>query len=1244
MKTLKKVSKVTESEFGLHLTFPGSNGRSLSFDEIRKKDKYYDELLFRLKSAEGVIQSNSGAYSADPHPFSRDEVNLTHLRLEADSIYLSNLFIYSVRGNALGDALGISEDDLTLIGVPAYFSAIPRVTAYGQFNDPNFYMDLELYTPRGVPLLPVHKKGTFYSFEGDIRMISPLTHALIERVKRHKKLSKTEEFKSSVELRRKEYAEIRADAVRVGAQLDSWIQKSNVIFLESLPIEAGRDLSGRPVIAPVLPWFTRDKDRLFQQSLERDSVNDVDLIKLDSSNDLIVRVVFSNKAKEEYKFLRSLKGENAHLLEDVVDNPEKYFSSGPRVPVSELFSDRIAGFILGKPPRARSESNPATSWNAGFDEQSLILRTGRFSAIKLGTSPLPEEYKFLKKSYEESFQKIDAYEETLNVASGYLYTPLPPQLEKGVMVPELGVEVSLSELHNVCRAIEIANIVAIPDEHLKKAVETIELAKSRGELVVDWIDSDGNPKTIPTQSLLKSIPSISTKPNDQAVSPEVKVEIETSFGVSPNWSWRALPPDVDLGLSKFKPGIKLKAHQRVGYAWLKWLYEHRPGADPTLFHPGALLADDMGLGKTIQTLSLVTHVLDQEPNLPVLVVAPVSLIKDSWGRDAIDAFLEKNSVKVLDIKNSPRIDSDLLVSEAIRVNEEMRLTGKPFRKCEINHRLSEQIEQVQEWCAGAMVFSSYETLRSKSVLMASLDYSLIVLDEAQKIKSIGVLQTNAAKALKAKFYVAMTGTPIENSLMDLWSIMDFVTPGHLGDQSEFRNQYVNPLKTAEPGTKERAALREKLERELEPIWLRRTKEQVFKDTNELPPIHHYDSQIDKGGNPINPHAVVMSREQQLIYDQQLGIFNSLKKGHRLAAIRALMEICSSPWLSTDEEVSWSNHKRLFEICPKLEKTFQILQEIHSRSEELGRKVIIFANTIKLQTSLAYLIAEWHLHTKGSKIEVEVYNGEASPEARSAMLRRFKDGKGFQVIIISPKAGGAGLNIVESNNVIHYTREWNPALENQATARCYRIGQTRAVHVYYPTTCGTESKKTAEEHLAEILRRKRDVINDFTVSIEDLGVSESDFETIKPAQFGIPVRITFEKVATLDPTQFELLVGLVFKKMGYKVDWVGQANDRGADLVALSAEKSFLIQAKHTQKGLVQHTEGVNEIRGAHTVYEQKYGKSFELAVVTNGTFSDAAASLAAAGRKVELFDRNWLRECLDKHECWLSEIDQSAFR
>lgn len=469
-----------------------------------------------------------------------------------------------------------------------------------------------------------------------------------------------------------------------------------------------------------------------------------------------------------------------------------------------------------------------------------------------------------------------------------------------------------------------------------------------------------------------------------------------------------------------KAEIQLKEHQKEGIAWLQGLARKR--------EKGCLLADDMGLGKTLQLLSFIDW-YDKSfyGNKPYLIVAPVSLL-ENWEEEYKKFFAH------------PRIPMQVVSGPSV---------SRRFSKG-IDQRLIAFLQNRQ------IILSNYETIRSFQLSFGAVDYAIVALDEAQKIKTPGNLITNAAKALKAEFKVAMTGTPVENTLVDLWCIMDFALPGLLGNCKGFRMQYQEPLKSVDSDI---VSMGSHIREAMGPYFLRRLKLDVAKD---LPNKH------------IRYIECEMSDFQKLQYqsvvDNAIAERDSFKPkvGYMLTCLQQLKSISDHPAQGTDF-LSMSIDE-MVESSAKMKALIQILNDIKSKSE----KVIIFADRRDMQQILKRVIRSYY------QIECHIINGDTpttkktgahqGKETRLQAIHDFQRRNGFNIIIMSPIAAGMGLNVVGANHVIHYSRHWNPAKENQATDRVYRIGQNKDVFVYYPiaTYAGIRS---FDENLDDLLKRK-----------------------------------------------------------------------------------------------------------------------------------------------------------------------------
>jgi superfamily II DNA or RNA helicase len=432
------------------------------------------------------------------------------------------------------------------------------------------------------------------------------------------------------------------------------------------------------------------------------------------------------------------------------------------------------------------------------------------------------------------------------------------------------------------------------------------------------------------------------------------------------------------------PALKgtLRPYQKAGVAWLRLL---------SSLGLGACLADDMGLGKTIQLLSLLLLRDPTKNQRPNLLVAPASVLAN-WMAE-IQRF-------------APDLNALLLHPSAMTTEQ-------------IRQLLPDDLATVD------LAITSYGSL-SRMPLLAEVDWRLVVLDEAQAIKNPGTRQTRAAKSLKARARVALTGTPVENRLGDLWSIFDFINPGLLGTAKQF-SVYVKALEDREENPY--GPLRELVR----PYILRRMKSDKTVIT-DLP---------DKTEVIAHCH---LSRRQAALYGQTVAeLEKALKesdgiqrKGIVLATLMRLKQICNHPsqWLN---DGVWAD-----EDSGKLTRLREIAEVIASRQE----KLLVFTQfremTEPLSASLANMFGRPGL----------VLHGETAVRRRQALVRGFQEDETVPFFVLSLKAGGSGLTLTAASHVVHFDRWWNPAVENQATDRAYRIGQKRNVLVHKFVCQGT----------------------------------------------------------------------------------------------------------------------------------------------------------------------------------------------
>ena len=477
-------------------------------------------------------------------------------------------------------------------------------------------------------------------------------------------------------------------------------------------------------------------------------------------------------------------------------------------------------------------------------------------------------------------------------------------------------------------------------------------------------------------------------------------------------------------------GFSLKDHQKEGVAWLQHLYKSKAS--------GCLMADDMGLGKTLQILYFIDwHSRKYANHKPYLIVAPISLL-ENWKNEYERFFMQ------------PRMKINMLTSKDVTRKFDKSIVDK-MQKMDI-------------------ILTNYESLRISQLNFCAVEFDVVALDEAQKIKSPGTLVTNAAKALKCNFKIAMTGTPVENSLLDLWCIMDFCVPGLLGNAKAFAAQYQNPLKKEDNDI---VALGNEVHDKLGVYFMRRLKKDAAKDLPDKIELKE---------------KVLMPPVQKEAYASVVNDYTSGIQPNMLVTIMHLREVSEHPYLY---DSTLLNHEtdEIVDTSARLQATIKFLDEIKKKEE----KVIIFVERKETQKMLQKLCL------KRYGIITKIINGDTpsivkrnmpNKQSRQSSIDEFQAVDGFNVIIMSPVAAGMGLNVTAANHVIHYSRHWNPAKENQATDRAYRIGQTKDVFVYYPMAVRSDIK-SFDETLDDLLSRKTSLATSTIFPTERVEVKQEE---------------------------------------------------------------------------------------------------------------------------------------------------------
>jgi len=439
----------------------------------------------------------------------------------------------------------------------------------------------------------------------------------------------------------------------------------------------------------------------------------------------------------------------------------------------------------------------------------------------------------------------------------------------------------------------------------------------------------------------------------------------------------------------------LRPYQKDGVAWLRFLRENGFGG---------ILADEMGLGKTLQTLAFARFVREQLPAAaPMLIVCPTSLVPN-W---VAEAGKFTPSLRVLALHGPDRHSSfDLIPRQDL-------------------------------------IVTSYALIRRDAERYRDFEFDTVVLDEAQHIKNRQTQNAQAVKSIRSRLRLVLTGTPLENSVLDLWSIFDFLMPGYLGTAQDFRERYELPITKARD-----AQAQSRLARRLRPFLLRRLKRQVAADLPaKLEQVSFCELTADQ--RAVYQQVIEASRKEVLDAVGAQGLAKS--RMVVLSALLRLRQVCCDLRLLKLEGVNAAN------ASGKLDLFSELLEEVIDG----GHRVLVFSQFVSMLSLLKERLQEESIefcYLDGSTID------------RAAVVDRFQKQDSIPVFLISLKAGGVGLNLTGADTVIHFDPWWNPAVEDQATDRAHRIGQTRVVTSYKLIT-----RDTVEEKILTLQNRKRDLI-------------------------------------------------------------------------------------------------------------------------------------------------------------------------
>ncbi|NHM30048.1 DEAD/DEAH box helicase [Neobacillus terrae] len=602
-----------------------------------------------------------------------------------------------------------------------------------------------------------------------------------------------------------------------------------------------------------------------------------------------------------------------------------------------------------------------------------------------------------------------------------------------------GVDLSEDEFHSLVeekrRLVYIrGRWVKLDPQFIRQIQEVMKKAEKEGLQVRD---------------LLEQELSEGTGSEDELENPKAFAKIQIEMNRQWKQMIRQLSETSEIPLQPVPSSFhgELRPYQHFGMSWLLFLRQ---------YGFGALLADDMGLGKTVQLISYLLSVKENEKQPDKGGTAIVEEMAAGHEVEAADTqdFVSRKSAPS---PSKEEVKGALIICPTSVLGNWQKELERFAPDLDVylhygSNRLKEEdfIERVR---TADVVLTSYGLSHLDSDEFQSVKWSSIAIDEAQNIKNAGTKQSRAVRDLKGRHHIALTGTPMENRLTELWSIFDFANHGYLGSLGQFQKRFVIPIEKDEK--KEKV---QELQSLIRPFLLRRTKK------DEEVALNLPDKQEQKEYCPLT--AEQASLYEQLVRDtfaeiEKLSGFE--RKGLILQMLSRLKQLCDHPALYLKEKPA----QNLLERSAKMEKLDDLVDAVLEQDESC----LIFTQYIGMGEMIKTQLK------KKFKIEVPFLNGSMPKHKRDELIEAFQARK-FPVLLLSLKAGGTGLNLTAANHVIHYDRWWNPAVENQATDRAYRIGQQRFVHVHKLICTGT-----LEEKIDAMLEKKQS-LNDQIIQSEN----------------------------------------------------------------------------------------------------------------------------------------------------------------
>src|SRR5882672_2970196 len=1164
-----------------------------------------------------------------------------------------------------------SHDELKQLGVPPFLNIAPQLISKGSLTDADFTIAISGWIDADGRAIPgVQVSGGKLTVDGQVRLMPHATWSLAERIA---EFAARRDENRSERSQRQAWSEIRALALSAGAGLDRFLFDTVVLSPERLKIGLRKSGEGQSRVVEVTPDFEACPEQWLASFDAQSAVRD--RYDLPTENG-IVQVLVRPEVKTVLEQIKRLPGRRVagaraeafitnpfaalgSAASDVID-PKEFEEERERAGLS---FDRFTSYVL------RDDDN-------AIGDFGLLIETGVDVAAKsLRRSMMMESVPSFVREVEDciaagrqlcTWQEFEfellgntgqELEQLTQAAAEWMRQPARAKLTSSVAfetiydisiyserIQGIGIEQPYVSPY-IARKNEgagwfpdnLINVIEFPPENPGEEPRYVPLtpreveelnrrakeARANGETT---IEVPGISKPVPIdeiEEVTKAFIGAGIDSERGTLEPKLKEKRKQRKGliVKPNVSLVDYHERRATQLSKIEEAqlpeslrstIKLKIHQIDGVAWLQRLFI----CSPTDCR-GGLLADDMGLGKTLQLLALIAWAHEQNPTLePALIVAPVALL-ENWKEEA-RKFFKRDALNILEVYGETL--SNLRVPKH-EVDEQLQREGLvKFLK--------------SGWRGHAnVVLTTYETLRDLEFSFAAEKWSILVCDEAQKIKNPNALITRAAKKQNARFRVACTGTPVENTLTDLWCLFDFIQSGFLGALNEFGQQYRRPI---EAKTDEQKARVEELREMTAPQTLRRLKSEVAKDLPQKISISEC-------------RALPLSSVQRSLYAQAVTQYSQRQDPgavtpfkNALGLLQYLRLICTDPrpyGLSGFRAEPIAAYRAK---APKMDWLLDALTAIRAKRE----KALIFCEFREIQLLLRHYIQE-DLNYAADIINGDTAASSTSDQSRQKRIRLFQERSGFGVLILSPLAVGFGVNIQAANHVIHYTRTWNPAKEDQATDRAFRIGQEKNVYVYCPVVRAADFT-TFDVRLDELLEYKRSLAQDMLNGAGDIGSSEFNVGTVAPPESPKVTQefLEFEDVLTMQPRVFEAYVAALWARKGFPfVKLTPVVGDDGVDVVALNGSEGVLIQCKTSQRSDRElGWDAIKDVVTGSASYARQYpGVRFGRICVATQLFN-AGAHRHAELNSVELVDRDRLADLHPMNSMTLRHIDEILYR